>query len=46
MFQNVMDSKKIDLINEINLIFVITVIALIISILFVKINKNKIQFYI
>ncbi len=46
MFQNVMDSKKIDLINEINLIFVITVIAVIISILFVKINKNKIQFYI
>ena len=46
MFQKVIVDEKIDLINEINLIFVITITVLIFSIFFVNFNKNKIQFYI
>ena len=46
MFQKVIDDEKIDLINEINLIFVITITVLIFSIFFVNFNKNRIQFYI
>ena len=46
MFQKVIVDEKIDLISEINLIFVITITVLIFSIFFVNINKNRIQFYI
>ena len=46
MFQKVIVDEKIDLISEINLIFVITITVLIFSIFFVNFNKNRIQFYI
>lgn len=46
MFQKVIVDEKTVLINEINLIFIITITILIFSILFVNFNKNRIQFYI
>ena len=46
MFQNVIVKDKIFSVNDINLIFAITITGLIISILFINYNKNKIQFYI
>ena len=46
MFQKVIINEKIVLISEINLIFGITITILILSILFVNLNKNKIKFYI
>lgn len=46
MFQKVVVQDKAFLISEINLIFGITIVVLIISTLFLNLNKNKIQFYI